>query len=39
MSHRQPVKPKKDATIYRNTAKKTKAINVKPKNSRGGIRL
>lgn len=39
MSHREPVKTHKDQVIYRNTAKKTKAINVKPKNSRGGIRL
>lgn len=29
----------KDRLIFRNTAKKTRAINLSPKVSRGGIRL
>ena len=28
-----------DKKIFTNTAKKTKTVNVKPKNSRGGIRF
>lgn len=39
MAHRLTVKPKIDKKIFTNTAKKTKAINVKPKSARGGIRL
>lgn len=39
MAHRMTVKPKTDKKIFSNTAKKTKKINVKPKDSRGGIRL
>lgn len=39
MAHRMKVRPKTDKRIFTNTAKKTKLINVKPKNARGGIRL
>ena len=39
MAHRMTVKPKTDRKIFTNTAKKTKKVNVKPKNSRGGIRF
>lgn len=39
MSHRSKMKPKKDAKVFTQTAKKTKAMNVSPKNMRGGIRL
>lgn len=39
MAHRMTVNPKKDKRVFTNTAKKTKTINVKPKSSRGGIRL
>ena len=39
MAHRMTVKPKTDRKILTTTAKKTKTINVKPKNRRGGIRL
>ena len=39
MAHRMTVKPKTDKKIFTNTAKKTKAVNVKPKSSRGGIRF
>lgn len=39
MAHRSSVNPKVDKKIYTNTAKKTKKINVRPKPSRGGIRL
>lgn len=39
MAHRMTVKPKTDKKIFTNTAKKTKAVNIKPKNSRGGIRF
>lgn len=39
MSHRKKMKPKRDARVFTQTAKKTKAINVSPKNMRGGIRL
>lgn len=39
MRHRKPVKIKKDKRIFRNTAMKTKQINIKPKTSRGGIQL
>lgn len=36
---RKPMKMSKDKTVYTQTAKKVKKINVKPKISRGGIRL
>lgn len=36
---RAPTRPAKDEKIFRNTATKTKAINVSPKVSRGGTRL
>lgn len=39
MKHRSKVKPSKDKRVFTQTAKKTKAINVTPKNMRGGIRL
>lgn len=39
VAHRMTVKPKTDKKIFTNTAKKTKAVNVKPKSSRGGIRF
>ena len=39
MAHRMKVSPKKDKKVFTNTAKKTKLINIKPKNARGGIRL
>lgn len=39
MRYRKPTKRKKDNRIFRNTAKKTKQINIKPKTSRGGIQL
>lgn len=39
MRHRSPTKRKKDNRIFRNTAMKTKQINIKPKTSRGGIQL
>ncbi len=37
--NRSPVKPKKDRKIFEKTSKKTKAINVRPGQWRGGIRL
>lgn len=39
MSKRKSMAPKKDHKIYTQTANKVKKINVKPKLSRGGIRL
>lgn len=39
MRHRSGTKKKKDNRIFRNTAMKTKQINIKPKTSRGGIQL
>lgn len=39
MSKRKGTKPRKDHKIYTQTANKVKKINVKPKLSRGGIRL
>lgn len=36
---RQKVAPRKDSKVFRQTAQKTKTINVKPKIMRGGIRL
>lgn len=37
--HRESTKPSTDARIFNNTARKTKKINVSPKQQRGGIRL
>lgn len=39
MAHRKAMKSSKDKRVFTQTAKKTKAINVTPKNMRGGIRL
>lgn len=39
MSKRTPVKPVKDHKIFRNTASKTKKINLGNSPMRGGIRL
>lgn len=39
MAYRKRTKPAKDARIFRNTAMKTKKINIKPHVSRGGIQL
>lgn len=39
MKHRSKMKAGKDAKVFTQTAKKTKAINVSPRNMRGGIRL
>lgn len=39
MAYRKKVKKKKDNRIFRNTAMKTKKINIAPKVSRGGIML
>lgn len=39
MAYRKKVKKKKDNRIFRNTAMKTKKINIAPKVSRGGIQL
>lgn len=39
MRHRRKVGGKTDKRIFRNTAMKTKKINVAPKVSRGGIQL
>lgn len=39
MSYRNKTKSRKDARIFRNTAMKTKKINIKPHVSRGGIQL
>lgn len=39
MAHRRPVRPRKDKKIFRNTAVKSKKINIDPKINRGGIRL
>lgn len=36
---RKAMKPKKDKKVYTQTANTVKKINVKPKLSRGGIRL
>ena len=36
---RQVMRSKKDKTVYTQTANKVKKINIKPKISRGGIRL
>lgn len=39
MAKRQGMKPKKDHKVYTQTANNVKKINIKPKLSRGGIRL
>lgn len=39
MPKRAPVKPSTDKKVFRNTANKTKKINVAPKMQRGGTRL
>lgn len=39
MAKREAMKQKKDKIVYTQTANKVKKINVKPKLSRGGIRL
>ena len=39
MSKRTPAKPVKDKKIFRNTASKTKKINLGNSPMRGGIRL
>ena len=39
MARRTPVKVKKDQAVFKRTANKVKAINVKPLPMRGGIRL
>lgn len=36
---RKEMKPKKDKKLFRNTATKSKKINIDPKIPRGGIRL
>lgn len=36
---RRRVNPRRDKTVFKRTANKTKQINVAPKVSRGGIRL
>ena len=37
MKHRAKMKPSKDQKVFTQTAKKTKAINVTPKNMRGSL--
>lgn len=37
--HRNKTKPSTDKKVYKQTAQKTKKINVKPTIQRGGIRL
>lgn len=39
MAKRSKVKRTKDTKVFTQTAKKTKAVNVSPKNMRGGTRL
>ena len=39
MAKRSKVKKSKDTKVFTQTAKKTKAVNVSPKNMRGGTRL
>ncbi len=36
---RKKMKPSKDAKVFSQTAKKTKAMNINPKIMRGGTRL
>lgn len=37
--HRTSTKPSVDKKIFRNTAKRTKKVNIAPKIMRGGIRF
>ena len=39
MSKRKKMKASKDKVVYTQTANKVKKVNIKPKISRGGIRL
>lgn len=39
MAKRKPMKPGKDKRVFTQTANKVKKINIRPKVSRGGIRL
>lgn len=39
MAKRSKTKKSKDMKVFTQTAKKTKAVNVSPKNMRGGTRL
>lgn len=39
MAKRQSMKPRKDKKVFTQTANSVKKINIKPKLSRGGIRL
>lgn len=39
MASRKPMKPRKDAKLFRRTAVKSKKINLSPRVMRGGIRL
>lgn len=39
MANREPVPVKKDKKVFTNTAKNIKKVNIKPKNTRGGIRF
>lgn len=39
MAKRKSMKPRKDKVVFTQTANSVKKINVKPKLSRGGIRL
>ena len=39
MAKRSKTKKSKDTKMFTQTAKKTKAVNVSPKNMRGGTRL
>lgn len=39
MAYRHKLNQSKDNTKFRNTAKKTKKINIAPRISRGGIQL
>lgn len=39
MAYRESTNKKVDSRIFRNTASKTKLINISPKQMRGGIRL
>ncbi len=39
MAKRKSMKPSKDKKVFTQTAKNVKKINIKPKLSRGGIRL
>nr|CDL65808.1 unnamed protein product [uncultured bacterium] len=39
MARRKKMKGKRDKRVFKQTANKTKAINISPKNMRGGTRL